>query len=58
MIGTRAARVAANVAIRPYVVIEEDAEIGAGSVVEARFCFSGTLLPQASGRLPESCVRA
>jgi UDP-3-O-[3-hydroxymyristoyl] glucosamine N-acyltransferase len=43
------AKVAANVSIGPYVVIEEGAEIGTGTVIEA-FCFLGRGV-----RLGESC---
>jgi UDP-3-O-[3-hydroxymyristoyl] glucosamine N-acyltransferase len=43
------ARLAGNVFVGPYVVVEDEAEIGAGSVVEA-FCFLGR-----EARLGESC---
>ena len=44
-----AANVAANVAVGPYVVVEQGAEIGAGTMIEA-FCFVGR-----DARIGENC---
>jgi UDP-3-O-[3-hydroxymyristoyl] glucosamine N-acyltransferase len=44
-----AARVGANVAVGPYVVLEHGAEIGAGTLIEA-FCFVGR-----DSRIGENC---
>ena len=44
-----AAKIAANVSIGPYVVVEEGVEIGAGTMIEA-FCFVGQ-----NSRIGENC---
>jgi UDP-3-O-[3-hydroxymyristoyl] glucosamine N-acyltransferase len=44
-----AAKIAANVSIGPYVVVEQDTEIGAGTTIEA-FCFVGR-----NSRIGENC---